>query len=486
MKKLLLLTLTFFLPISVNAYDFSIDGICYTITSETDFTVEVARNNSTPYSGEIVIPEQVTKNSQTYTVTGVGEQAFFNCENLSSLTIPKTVINIVGNPFVNTYNLTCVTVAADNPSFRSEDGVLFTKDGVLLLYPSGKADQEYLIPDGTTTINTGAFSSCKNLRVLKMHNSVKEIKERAFYNTLEEITLSESLESIGAQAFSHLSISTINLPLSLKRIGDDAFNGCDKLKSIFIPESVEYIEDKQDAIGWCTGMETIDVDPNNQYYSSIDGVLYNKDVTKLMRCPSCNPNVEWFEIPQTVTTISSCAFHTVNYLTRLTIPSGLTSIGTGAFYYCRNLNRVTCYAQTPPTTPNRPSSSQDPWEYSGRGESTLYVPKGTKAAYQSFSCHDLYRWDIYPWAKFKEIIEMDDNSGVSQICTDSVLISFSDTYFSIKGGKDGDIINVYATNGSKIGSAVIENGTARIKTSIQPSSVAVVKIGDKSVKVIVK
>lgn len=82
------------------AYDFQLDGIYYTIISEEDLTVEVSYNYGTYYSGDVVIPSQVSKYGNTYTVKRIGENAFLDSKELHSVTIPETVDSIHYGAFV--------------------------------------------------------------------------------------------------------------------------------------------------------------------------------------------------------------------------------------------------------------------------------------------------------------------------------------------------------------------------------------------------
>ncbi len=439
-----------FFSIPIMAFDFQSDGIYYTILSESNHTVEVSQNESNRYSGNIVIPENVTKYGQTYSVISIGKWAFLRCEKLISVTIPATVTHIDEEPFAVTSNLQNIIVNENNPYFTAIDGVLIKKDGTLIVYPTGKTNTSYIIPDIVTIISSRAFQNCNNLLEVKMNN-VKKIDFNAFQRCekLKKVTLSKTLEYIGDQALSGLAIDKITLPDGLKHLGSDAFNGCDNLKSITIPKTVEYIG--KVAIGFCNSLEYITVDENNQFYASINGVLYDKEIKTLLKFPSNIQDNEWFEIPSTVTSIGYCAFHTNNNLTRITIPSGVTTIGNGAFYYCKNLSRVTCYAQTPPSTPSEKNTTSDPWGYSGRSEATLYVPKGCAEAYEQFYnleySYGSYKY-IYPWAYFKTIIEMEEESGINSPCNTQEKPSYYDVY-GIKRSIPSKGINIVRKNNSK-------------------------------------
>lgn len=150
-----------------NAYDFSQDGLYYTILSEDERTVEVSRlsNNSVDNNyieGDLVIPDKIAHNSTTYTVTAIGTSAFWRCSGLTSVTIPNSVTEIGLSAFEGCSSLTSVTIPnsvttigiyafsgcsslteinvdVENPNFTSEDGIVYSKDKTsLLVCPGGK------------------------------------------------------------------------------------------------------------------------------------------------------------------------------------------------------------------------------------------------------------------------------------------------------------------------------------------------------------
>ena len=414
MKKLFLALFGLAISISGFAYDFQLDGIYYTIISENDCTVEVSKNNDKYYSGNLVIPSQVTKYGQTYKVTRIGQNAFYDCKNLYSVTIPETVDSINNGAFIWCSAISEIKVDNNSPYFQSKDGVLFDKALTKLLHFPNAKSGNYRIPDGVKTIASHSFNTNMQLNSVSMPSTVIRIEEQAFEvcESLYDIQLSSSLEYIGFQAFSSCPITTISLPESLKHLDSDAFNGCDRLKSIFIPKNVEYIGDKT-AIGYCTSLEKIEVDPENQYYTSIDGILYDKALTKVLKCPSQIQDLEWITLPSTITYICTSAFHTNKSLARIVIPAGVTVIDNGAFVGCSNLSRVTCYAQTPPSTPMGQYNTSDPWDATARSSATLYVPKGCADVYRNFYNRTYYYGNVYPYAKFKEIVEMDEEAGIS-------------------------------------------------------------------------
>ncbi len=118
-------------------------------------------------------------------------------------------------------------------------------------------------------------------------------------------------------------------------IGESAFESCSGLTSVTIPNSV--ISIGNGAFYDCAGLKSINIDTENAYYTSVDGVLYNKDASNLLVCPEKKASVT---IPNSVTTIEVAAFSHCDKLAAITIPNSVTSIGEYAFYSCTNLTSV--------------------------------------------------------------------------------------------------------------------------------------------------
>ncbi|EPE9919957.1 leucine-rich repeat domain-containing protein [Flavobacterium psychrophilum] len=224
MKKLLFLILIPFLGI---AQTFTANRIKYTVTSSTaPFTVKVARNAN--FTGAAEIPETVAYNSENYAVTAIGESAFEDCNNLTSVTIPNSVTTIGNYTFSDCPDLTSVT-----------------------------------IPNSVTSIGDYVFGGCSGLTSVTIPNSVTSIGDEAFFNCsgLTSVTIPNSVITINRGAFAGCSgLTSVTIPNSVTSIGDYVFGGCSGLTSVTIPNSVTTI--KQGTFFNCSGLTSVTI-PNS-------------------------------------------------------------------------------------------------------------------------------------------------------------------------------------------------------------------------------
>lgn len=166
---------------------------------------------------------------------------------------------------------------------------------------------------------------------------VTTIDQRAFFKCREvtSLTLPNSIRSIGNNAFEDCPITSINLPDSLKTIGKTAFVGSN-ITSVFIPNSVVKIGNA--AFGFCRSLTEINVEEDNEFYASENGVLFNKDFTEIITFPQGLSGE--YTSPNGVTQIGYYAFYGCNGLTAVNIPNSVTTIGESAFGSCHKLTSV--------------------------------------------------------------------------------------------------------------------------------------------------
>ena len=166
-------------------------------------------------------------------VTSIGENAFDSCSKLTSLTIPNSVKSIGEQAFYGCASLTSINVESGNSIYDSRencDAIIETDSNTLIL-----GCQNTIIPDGVINIGEGAFYECSNLTFITIPNSVTNIGSDAFHecSNLTSITIPNSVTKIGHWSFKGCSnLISITIPNSVKNIGDSAFFGCTSLTSI--------------------------------------------------------------------------------------------------------------------------------------------------------------------------------------------------------------------------------------------------------------
>ena len=238
-------------------------------------------------------------------VTSIGDSAFCHCKSLTNVTIGSSVTSIGESAFLRCTSLISIT-----------------------------------IPNSVTSIENEAFEDCTSLISVTIPNSVTSIGEYAFNYciSLTSVTIPNSVTSISDSAFKNCtSLKSVTIPDSVTSIDSYAFFKCTSLKSVKIPDSVTSIG--SDAFLCCSSLTTIEVSNYNENYSSTDGILFNKDKSKLITYPAGKPN-ETYEIPDSVTGIGYYAFYNCASLSNVIIPNSVTSIGFSAFVYCTSLTSV--------------------------------------------------------------------------------------------------------------------------------------------------
>ena len=204
---------------------------------------------------------------------------------------------------------------------------------------SRKSMQTVAVPEGVTEIQDGAFTSCENMKSISLPSTLRKLSGEVFNSctSLESLVIPEGVTEIGSGIFERCSsLSTISFPSTLTTIGGGAFISCASLKNITIPASVTSIGDN--AFYEIEGLESVTVEEGNTAYTSINGALYTKDLSVLMRVPN---NAAEFTVDEHTTTIGKAAFMNCHDLTSVVLPEGLIVIENYAFQYCSKLTSIT-------------------------------------------------------------------------------------------------------------------------------------------------
>ncbi|MBR2229529.1 MAG: leucine-rich repeat protein [Prevotella sp.] len=379
MKKLFIFLLAL-LPMLASADPVEIDGIYYNLDSKTKKAEVTKKPNNWTYSGSVVIPSTVTYDGTQYSVTSIGEDAFYR-SSVTSITIPNSVTSIGKDAFIYSKKMTSITIP--NSVKTIGDGAFTTCEGLTSI----------IIPSSVTSIGNGAFNKCSGLTSVTLYTGLTSIGDMAFYecSSLTSVTIPASVTSIGHSPFAgckklaYITVKSGNsvydsrnncnalietssntliagsqnteIPNSVTAIGGSAFMGISDITSITIPNSVKTIGGS--AFFYCTELTSIG-------------------------------------IPNSVTTIGGTAFAYCDKLSTVSIGSGVTKIEGGAFFYCSELTDVYCFAE------NVPKTESTAFSYSSVGTATLYVPKGCFEAYNAAT----------PWSDFNKesirIVEMAD------------------------------------------------------------------------------
>ena len=281
----------------------------------------------------------------------IGEGAFSNCTNLKEIAIPDNVSEVGGSAFLNCVSLSGVKLS-DNLT-KIEGWTFFgctslqeivIPDGVKKLgdcaFLGCTSLQKIELPDGVTEIGRSAFERCESITEITISDKVTGIGELAFWGctSLSKVKLSNNLTEIAGATFSSCtSLREITIPDSVTSIGGSAFSGCTSLESITIGSGVKYLDN-----GWidsCRRLANITVSPDNKTYSSVDGVLFNKDKSELLAYPIGNKRSS-YTIPDGVTKIDQKAFYGCRYIETLTIPASVKEIEDSALGNCYDIRTI--------------------------------------------------------------------------------------------------------------------------------------------------
>ena len=360
-------------------YDFMVDGICYNIKPDTKVIVtyidydrekisygvySVYYNRDVEYVGAITIPSKVAFENVVYDVVSIGDYAFYNCNSLTSITLPESVTSIGGWAFYNCSRLTSITLPEGVTSIGSH------------AFSDCSRLTSITLPEGVTSIGSHAFYNCSSLTSITLPEGVTSIGERAFYNcsNLIAIVVAEGNKVYDSRNGCNAIIETADntliagcsttiIPSSVTSIGDYAFYGRSRLTSITLPECVTSIGERafyncsslykvlnysslpiskgSEDYGYVAyyAMQVLNVCELNvigdyQFYTS-NGIHYLANYTgdeKSLILPDSYNGENYM--------IDDYAFYGCSRLTSITLPSSVTSIGNYAFYNCTALKKV--------------------------------------------------------------------------------------------------------------------------------------------------
>ena len=215
----------------------------------------------------------------------------------------------------------------------------------------GRNLRELIIPDSITTIEEGAFENCTSLKSITIPSGITKIEKAHFKGCTSLCTINvaennPSYCSVNGVVFDKDKTKLIlypqglqgayEIPDSVTTIEEGAFENCSSLKSITIPSGITKIE--KSLFKGCTSLCTINIAENNPSYCSVNGVVFDKDKTKIVIYPQGLQGA--YEIPDSVTTIENSAFSGCSKLSDITIPNSIKSIEKFSFANCYALSSI--------------------------------------------------------------------------------------------------------------------------------------------------
>lgn len=306
---------------------------------------------------EVVIPDSVTSIAR-YTFSNctslskvklsnnlaiIDEGTFSGCTSLAEIVIPDSVTKIIGKSDSEYFGgafIGCTSLSKVKLSNNLTEIGIYTFLGCTSL-------AEIDMPDSVTEIDWSAFKDCTSLSKVKLSNNLTKIENRVFSGctSLKEIAIPDGVTEIDYSAFSGCtSLKEVVIPDSVTKIYPAAFSGCTSLESVTIGSGVEQLDidaffEDSNAPASCRRLANITVSPENKTYSSVDGVLFNKDKSELLAYPIGNKRSS-YTIPDGVTKIDQKAFYGCRYIETLTIPASVKEIEDSALGNCYDIRTI--------------------------------------------------------------------------------------------------------------------------------------------------
>jgi hypothetical protein len=354
-QKIILFLVLLTAAFCAHAYDFEVDGIFYHKYGN-NVTVTYKTLGQGDYSGDLVIPETVTYDGVTYTVTTISYRAFDGCNGLTSVSLPSTITSVRSDAFWGCSALSSITVDSGNPKYDSRDNcnaIIETSRNKLIagckntIIPNSVTmigDEAFFrsgvtnifIPSSITSIGKRAFSFCNDLAHLNVDSENPIFDSRDDCNAIIETSSNKLFAGC---------MNTI-IPNTVTYINENAFYGCQGLRNMSIPNSVTYISGYAfyhcDALTNVTiGNSVTTIGDNAFTFSGLKEVTIPNSVKKLGKYAfsSC-PDLTHVTLPNAISSLGECVFDGCSNLLTVTMPNYVSSISSYMFRGCTSLTSI--------------------------------------------------------------------------------------------------------------------------------------------------
>jgi RNA polymerase sigma factor (sigma-70 family) len=485
------------------------DTLFCTVTDSAQHHVSVRGDESVwnapyiHYNDTLVIPSSVEHNGVQFTVSALGDSAFYNHGEITAAVIPVSVTAIGGMAFASTGINELVVPDSVNTIDAKAFGLVpnviyhgaatgapwgaltvngFEEDGLFYLDSSRTAVtacrpwvtqavlpasvrsigryafslsqlESITLPEGLETIGNSAFQSCSRLGSVVIPSTVTEIGRYAFYNAFRTsseatVTIADAECSIGQGAFCYSNMSAIDLGSRVTSIGQDAFASLGRTDSIIVPNSCTYLAARAFCYNYSGCLRKVHLPDNLDTIR--DELLHG-----------CT-GLEEVNIPQSVVYIGEMALAELFSVMELTLPAGLTYIGPWALGSCTNISEMTSLAVVPPQACD--NSFEDL-----NANLMLTVPCGSVEGYRTAPY----------WGDFQNIY--DDCEAVPEVEPSEVIIKASWRRIIVEGA-EGEVVTVYDAEGRQVTDAI---GRAQCILRVPDAGLYLVKVGKRpAVKVV--
>lgn len=479
-----------------------VNGIAYELIAKGKQARVIAGEQK--YTGDVTIPESVEYNGVAYSVTSIGDNAFASCEGLLNITLPNSITTIGNYAFQYCYELTNVTVpnsvtSIGDYAFRQCRGLESVTIGnnvtTLGNYAFEVCDKltSITIPNSVISIGNYAFRNCNELKSLTLGNSVASIGSNAFFNCykLTNVVIPNSVTEISNEAFyACAALTDITIGNGITRINRGVFKACSSLTNVTIPNSVTVISNQ--AFYECCSLKSITVGSNVV-------AIYEEAFAK------CDNLADVYCLATIVPSTSEVTFnesypeYMTLYVPAEVINSYKTTDPWSSFGTIKAIEDV----EVPVCAAPAISYSNGKLLFECDTEGAEFVADikcndNNRYYGNSINLSATYSISVYATLSGYENSETvsatlcwieckcgDDDTDIVSIPATAALITSEAGLINVSCVLDGETVAVYTTGGVLVGTTVIEHGSATIATGFSKGTVAIVKIGEKSVKVVV-
>lgn len=366
-----------------------VDGIKYSLDAKQKTAKVIVNNHS--YTGDIVIPANITYENVTYKVNALGVGCFAGCDGLTNVTLPVGITSLGGR---------CFDICSSMSGISLPEGITSLGIGCF----RGCSSLTSIDLSAITSLGTLVLADCSNLKNVKLPSGITSLGEGFFEgcSSLENIDLPSGITSLGKGCFDGCSsLASIDLPSGITSLGEGCFYGCSSLTNISLPLGLTTLEGSSTSENTDMGCGPDGCDEITSYRnfygcfsycSSLKSINLPSGITSLGKgCFAECSSLTDIDL-SCITSLGDLCFMSCVNLKSVSLPTCVASLGQGCFYRCTGLASVYMYAEHLPTM-----LGYNVFGGCDADNCILYVPKGTMDMYRQSSA----------FGYFKNIVELD-------------------------------------------------------------------------------